>query len=133
MQTEARKIEGVNLEWVRPDEDVTPEVRDEHQADIDSDECQCRDIERCFSRIRRCLERGGSQDKLKEYKSAQKPTQNFEARHARARRNLQVKILRAQASDAGWRVQAQNAEQARDYRCARRHRLTSYAVSSKLT
>jgi len=60
-------------------------------------------------------DRGGTQDKLQEYKSAQKPTQNFEARHARSRRNLQVKILRGSSRRLlGWRVSAQNAETRRE-------------------
>src|SRR5258708_7837557 len=72
---QARKIERVDLELIGPAEDVTPEMRHEHQADIDSDECQCRGIERYFWRIRRCCDRCGPQDKLDEHKSAQKPTQ----------------------------------------------------------
>jgi hypothetical protein len=49
MKPEALKIEYVNFELKGPAEDVTPEMRHEHQAHIDSNEEQCRCIERFFS------------------------------------------------------------------------------------
>src|SRR5713101_5434502 len=42
---QARKIKGVYLDLTPPAENVTPEVRDEYQAYINPDECQCRSIE----------------------------------------------------------------------------------------
>ena len=75
-----------------------------------------------FSRIRRCCDRGGPQDKLDEHKRTQRPTQKLKARHARTRRDQQVKILRVQTLDVGRRVQTQNAEQARNHSGGRRQR-----------
>src|SRR5882762_4496550 len=108
MDAEARKIERVDIELERTAENVTAEMRHEHQADIDPDEGQRRVIARRFARR--------TQDKLDEHERAEKPTQPFEARYARTGRDQQVKILRAQAGDAGRRVQAQDAKQARNYR-----------------
>ena len=119
---QAGKIQRVDLELKGPAEDVTSEMRDEHQPDIDSNERQCQRIERYFSRIRRCCGGCGPQDKMDEHKSAEKPTQKLEARHARARRDLQVEILSAQTGDAGRGVQTQNAEQARNHGSGQRRR-----------
>src|SRR6266446_7659930 len=74
---QAPKIERVDVELKGPAEDVTSEMRHEHQADIDSNERQCRLIERYLPRIRRCCDRCGPQHKLDEHKSTQKPTQNL--------------------------------------------------------
>src|SRR5258708_23054340 len=64
MKPQAREIERVDLELKGPAEDVTPEMRHEHQTDIDSDKHQCRGIERYFSRIRRRCALCRAQDKM---------------------------------------------------------------------
>src|SRR5882724_3980842 len=51
LNPQALEIERVDLELEGPAEDVTPEMRHEHQPDIDSDERQSQLIERYFWRI----------------------------------------------------------------------------------
>src|SRR5258708_32610422 len=105
MQAEASKIEGVDLELVRPPEDGTPKMRDEYQVDINPDECQRRDIAPGFPRFRRWVHQCCAQDKLDKHQSAQKPTKDLEDRHTRTRRDQEVKIVRFQAGDARRRLQ----------------------------
>src|SRR6266550_5815929 len=103
MNPQAREIERVDLELKGSAEDVTPEMRHEHQADIDPDERQRRSIEGIFSRIRPCCDRGGPQDKLDEHESAEKPAQKLKSWHARTCRDQLVKIVSVQTLDAGRR------------------------------
>src|SRR5260370_35090054 len=83
---QALEIERVYLELKGPAEDVAPEMRHEHQPDIDSDERQSQLVERYFWRIRRCCDGCGPQDELDEHNITQKPTPNRKTRYARTGR-----------------------------------------------
>src|SRR5258706_12770144 len=110
LQAEALEIEDVYIELIRAAENVTPEMRDEHQPEIDSDERQCRCVDRSLSGLRRGCGRRGAQNKMEENKGAKKPTDKCETGYTGPCRDLQVQIVSVQSRQAGWRVQTQNAE-----------------------
>jgi len=110
-EAQAFKIEHVDLELIGPAEDVTSEMRHEHQADIDSDDVSAEALIVLLSNGR-CCERCSPQDKSRGTQERQEPTQKLNPQRPAVA--TAVKILRVQTGSC--RGSNAECEQARNHR-----------------